>query len=275
MKRGHVRVALVTGATSGFGKEIASSLCKEGFKVYGTGRSTAQSVREDGVRMLTMDVTDPESVRTAVKTVIYESGQIDLLVNNAGMGIAGAVELASEDEMRLQIETNFFGMCRVCSSVLPYMRERHTGHIVNISSIAGIFAVPYQGFYSASKSAIEAYSEALELETRKFGIRVSIIEPGDFRTGFTASRRVSAATAENSDYGPEFKHVLTGIEKDEQGGADPAMLAKAVCRLVKSRNPRFRVLTGGFVQTSFARISPLLPHSLKRYLLTLFYGMHR
>lgn len=267
------KVILLTGATSGFGKTASSMLAASGHKVFGTGRTVCEGLREDGVWMLRMDVTDVESVRRAVDAVLRMAGRIDVLINNAGAGIGGALELASMDEKRWQMETNFMGMTNVCSAVLPYMRQSRSGRIINISSIAGVVAVPYQGFYSASKFAIEGYSQALAVEVRRFGIDVCVVEPGDFRTGFTSSRRVSEATMSHPDYADSFKRTLTGVEKDETHGSSPEKLGRVICRLVSRRRTRFRTLTGSLLQTLFARVSRILPGRMTQKLLAWFYSV--
>ena len=164
-------------------------------------------------------------------------------------------------------------MTNVCSAVLPYMRQSRSGRIINISSIAGVVAVPYQGFYSASKFAIEGYSQALAVEVRRFGIDVCVVEPGDFKTGFTSSRRVSEATMSHPDYADSFKRTLTGVEKDETHGSSPEKLGRVICRLVSRRRTRFRTLTGSLLQTLFARASRILPGRLTQKLLTWFYSV--
>ena len=247
-------------------------LAANGHKVFGTGRTVQEGQREDGVWMLRMDVTDVESVRRAVDAVMQMAGRIDVLINNAGAGIGGALELASMDEKRWQMET-FMGMTNVCSAVLPYMRQSRSGRIINISSIAGVVAVPYQGFYSASKFAIEGYSQALAVEVRRFGIDVCVVEPGDFKTGFTSSRRVSEATMSHPDYADSFKRTLTGVEKDETHGSSPEKLGRVICRLVEKRRPGFRTLTGSLLQTMFARVSRILPGRLVQKLLAWFYSV--
>ena len=267
------KVILLTGATSGFGKTASSMLAASGHKVFGTGRTVCEGLREDGVWMLRMDVTDVESVRRAVDAVMQMAGRIDVLINNAGAGIGGALELATQEEKHWQMDTNFMGMTNVCSAVLPHMRGRGRGRIINISSIAGVVAVPYQGFYSASKFAIEGYSQALAVEVRRFGIDVCVVEPGDFRTGFTSSRRVSEATLSHPDYAGSFRRTLTGIEKDETHGSSPEKLGRVICRLVEKRRPGFRTLTGSLPQTMFARVSRILPGRLTQKLLAWFYSV--
>ena len=193
--RGPARIVLVTGASSGFGRAIAAHLAARGYLVYGTSRSavmpeeaTAPAERSLVPIMIPMDVCVDASVDAAVTHILRRHGRIDVLVNNAGFGIAGAVEDTSADELRRQFDTNVFGVLRVCRAVLPHMRRQGGGRIINVGSLAGLIALPFQGAYSASKFALEALSESLRMETKPYGISVSVIEPGDFRTSFTASR---------------------------------------------------------------------------------------
>ena len=262
------QVILVTGASSGFGKAIAEELVKRGYTVYGTSRKGCDF--GNGVKMLSMDVRDRSSVQAAVNSVMDECGRIDVLINNAGVGISGALELATYDEIEWQMNTNFMGMVNVCNAVIPGMRVRRQGRIINISSIAGVMAVPFQGFYSASKFAIEGYSEALSMELYPFGVKVCVVEPGDFRTNFTANRAVSEATL-NSEYGSCFKRTMAIIEKEEKGGSKPEKLAKAVCRLVERKNPPFRTKVGPWFQVALAKVCRAVPYSLLAKGLRWFY----
>ena len=263
------QIILITGASSGFGKTTAQTLAEQGHIVYGTSRKTMENLGK--VNMLVADITDTQSVNRMVEQVVREQGRIDVLINNAGMGIGGALELATDEEISRQMDTNFLGMARVCRAVLPYMREKKKGKIINISSIAGIMAVPYQGFYSASKFAIEGYSEALALELYSFGIKVCLVEPGDFNTGFTASRTISSATLHSSDYKMTFEETLKIIEEAENGGCPPLKLATTICKLVDKKNPPFRTLTGPWSQVFFARVQKWLPGSIVRCVLRSFY----
>lgn len=265
------KVILVTGASSGFGKEISRLLASRGHVVYGTSRKAEPSLFGEGVRPLQMDVRDRDSVRCAVERIVADSGRIDVLVNNAGLGIGGSVELATPQEIDLQIGTNFLGMANVTSAVLPYMRRARSGRIVNLSSIAGVIAVPYQGFYSASKFAIEGYSEALAVEVHNFGISVCLVEPGDFCTGFTSKRVISEATMKDPDYSAVFARVLADVEKSENGGSAPKVLARAVVKIVESRRPRFRTVVGPLTQCILARLRPFLPDRLVLWALRKFY----
>ncbi|MCI2082037.1 MAG: SDR family oxidoreductase [Bacteroidales bacterium] len=250
------QIILLTGASSGFGKASAEALAERGHIVYGTSRRELPSGK---VRMLKLDVTDRNSCKAAAKQVIDEQGRIDVLINNAGIGIGGAVELATPEEMEKQMGTNFGGCVNMCNAVLPYMRAARCGKIISFSSIAGVMSIPFQGFYSASKYAIEGYSLALNMEVHPFGIKVCVIEPGDFATNFTSSRINSQATLEDKDYGPYFKRALVEIEKEENNGCKPSMMAKAVCRIVERRNPKFHNKVGEFLQVSMARCSAWMP----------------
>lgn len=263
------QIILITGASSGFGKMSAQMLAKRGHIVYGTSRK--QTDNTGNVMMLAVDVTDPSSIEKAVSHIYSKHERIDVLINNAGMGIGGALELATKEEVAQQMDTNFFGVVNMCNAVLPYMRKARKGKIINLSSIAGIMAVPYQGFYSASKFAIEGYSEALSLELHPFHIKVCLVEPGDFKTGFTANRKNSTATLNSTDYGAQFTNTLSLIEKAENQGSDPTLLAKAICRIVEKRNPAFRTLVGPWDQVLFARLKAYLPDRLIQYTLRSFY----
>ncbi len=189
-----MRVVLVTGASSGIGRACAEFLAGRGYRVYGGSR---RLVAGSVVESISMDVGDDASVHAAVSTILAREGRIDILVNNAGIAIAGAVEDTSVEEARDQFDVNFFGVLRVCRAVLPAMREQGAGYIVNIGSIGGLIAIPFQGFYSASKFALEGLSESLRLEVRQFGVHVVLIEPGDHRTGLTDNRRRTAESGIN------------------------------------------------------------------------------
>ncbi|MCP4005576.1 MAG: SDR family oxidoreductase [bacterium] len=245
------RVILITGASAGFGKAGAEHLAALGHRVYGTSRRAAFPDSADappGPLMLPMDVCDDESVRQAVDFVLKREGRIDVLVNNAGVGLAGAIEDTSVEEAKALFETNFFGVLRVCRAVLPSLREQRSGHIVNISSLGGLVTIPFQGFYSASKYALESMSDALRMELRSFGIRVTLLEPGDFKTGFTDSRVFSAASEEGSAYRESCTRAVAVMERDEQNGADPRQLAELLAKVIANPSPRNRYPIGPFVQ---------------------------
>jgi len=263
------QVILITGASSGLGKAMANYLLKMGHRVYGTSRKPSEN--SVSFNLIEMDITDDESVRFAVSKVIDAEGRIDVLINNAGMGIGGALENFTEYEAHLQMNTSFFGMVSVTRAVLPHMRATGKGKIVNISSIGGLMGLPFQGHYSAAKFAVEGYSEALSMEVRPFGIRVVIVNPGDFKTGFTANRTIAAKDIKGSDYGKYFDNAIKVIVKDEQGGSNPGILARTIGKIVERKNPRYRHIVGRFDQRLIARLKPFLPNCLMAWILKIHY----
>lgn len=265
------QIILITGASSGFGKFTAQMLSEQGHIVYGTSRKPSENM--NNVKMLVVDVTSPLSIRQAVEQIISEQGRIDVLINNAGIGIGGALELATEDEVSKQMNTNFFGVVNMCREVLPVMRKARKGKIINISSIGGVMGIPYQGFYSASKFAVEGYSEALALEVHPFHIKVCLVEPGDFNTGFTDNRNISEQTRLDADYRESFLKSLEIIEKEERNGCHPRKLAAAICKIVARKNPPFRTKAGPLVQVLFAKSKRWLPDSVIQYALRIFYAI--
>lgn len=250
------KVILITGASSGFGKATAELLAQRGHIVYGTSRTTKE---HPSVHFLNMDVRDRESIASGVRQIIEKEGRIDVLVNNAGMGIGGSLELATPEEIDLQMGTNFMGCVNMCQAVLPQMRKQRQGRIINLSSIGGIMGLPYQGYYSASKFAIEGFSEALSAEVKGFGITVSMVEPGDFATGFTASRKNSSLTLENEDYGDSFRRSLDLIEKEENGGLKPEVLARRIAKIVECRHPKLRYVVANLEQWFSVVVKRILP----------------
>lgn len=265
------QIILITGASSGFGKVTAQMLSEQGHIVYGTSRKPSENM--NNVKMLVVDVTSPLSICQAVEQIISEQGRIDVLINNAGIGIGGALELATEDEVSKQMNTNFFGVVNMCREVLPVMRKARKGKIINISSIGGVMGIPYQGFYSASKFAVEGYSEALALEVHPFHIKVCLVEPGDFNTGFTDNRNISEQTRLDADYRESFLKSLKIIEKEERNGCHPRKLAAAICKIVARKNPPFRTKVGPLVQVLFAKSKRWLPDSVMQYALRIFYAI--
>lgn len=239
------KVIIITGASSGFGHSAAEMLAQRDHKVYGISR---RGIESDSIKSISIDVRDRDAIRKAVEMVVHQEGRVDVLINNAGMGIGGALELATPEEIDLQMGTNFLGCVNLCQAVLPYMRKARNGKIINLSSIGGVMGLPYQGFYSASKFAIEGFTEALSAEVRGFGIKVSMVEPGDFATGFTGSRRNSQATLDDPDYGPIFRNSLSIIEKEENGGLKPEVLARRIAKMVEQKNPPLRKVVANLEQ---------------------------
>jgi NAD(P)-dependent dehydrogenase (short-subunit alcohol dehydrogenase family) len=266
------KVILVTGASSGFGYAIAKALAAKGYRVFGTAR-TPRAGASDGFTTLTLDVTQDESVAACIAEVIRVAGRIDAVINNAGVGIAGAIEDTTATEAQAQFQTNFFGTHRVCRAVLPHLREQRAGVIINMSSLAGRISVPFQGFYSATKFAIEAYTEALRMEVRPFGISVSMIEPGDFATSFTANRRMTTASIPTSPYYESVVRAIAIMARDEQANLDLSPVIGAVETILECRRPALRYPRANAVQRTFNALRPFLPNAVAESLIRDSYGL--
>ena len=249
-------VVFITGISSGFGLETARLLSQEGHTVYGTVRRSVEPLPQ--VHYLTIDVRDKKAVVEAVRQVVEKEGRIDVLVNNAGMGIGGPLEFATEEEIRLQMDTNFMGLVHCVDAVLPYMRKQGNGKIIAMSSIGGLMGLPFQGFYSASKFAVEGYCEALRLETKSFGIKVVVLRPGDFSTGFTGNRKKVADEAALQVY-PIYKTAIEKVEHDENGGLKPVVLARKINQIIKKKNPRNGYVVASLEQKLSVFLKKILP----------------
>ncbi len=270
------KVVLITGASAGFGRACAEHLAHLGHRVYGTSRRARfpDSVGPpSSAEMIPMDVCDDESVQRAVDFVHKQEGRIDVVVNNAGVGLAGAVEETSVEEAKALFETNFFGVLRVCRTALPILRAQESGLIVNVSSLAGLVTIPFQGFYSASKYALESMSDAMRMELRPFGVRVALIEPGDFKTGFTESRIFAAEAGEGSVYGESCRRAVAVMEHDEQNGADPGQLANVLAKIIASPAPRNRYPVGGLGQRLSVAARRVVPSAFSDKVLSTIYKL--
>lgn len=258
-----MKVALVTGSSSGFGRACAQLLARQGLRVYGTSRHAPPPGAAGEDRQpasIRMDVRDESSVRSAVEFILEREGRIDVLVNNAGFGIMGSIEETSGPEALAQFETNFFGVHRACRHVLPVMRRQRDGLVINVGSIAGRFSLPFEGFYAASKHALAALTESLRMELAPFGIRVTLVEPGDFRTEFTEHRELAAAAGlTDSPYAVRQRSALEVAREDERQGADPRVLAQLVVGLVERRSVDPRYLVGLRSQTLLTRLRWMIP----------------
>jgi NAD(P)-dependent dehydrogenase (short-subunit alcohol dehydrogenase family) len=254
------KVVLITGASSGIGKACAEQLAKQGFVVFAAARSLSTETEEiaQGLRSVHMDVDDDVSVREGVDHILRLAGRLEVVVNCAGFGIGGPIEDTSIEEARQQFDTNFFGVFRVCKAALPTFRSQASGRIVNVSSIAGRIAVPFQGFYSATKYAIEGLTEALRMEVKPFGVHVSLIEPGDFRTGFTEGRQRVGGEARGA-YADRSGRAMARAAADEMGGSSPDRVARLLVKILKSRNPKLRYTVGPLSQRLSAIAKPFLP----------------
>ena len=249
-------VILITGITSGFGHAMALQLSHDGHKVYGTYRR--ESNRIPDVTYLKADVRNQQSIDETVKTVIDAEGHIDVFINNAGMGIGGPLEFTPLEDAQQQMDVNFMGMVRFLNSIVTIMRAQRHGHIICFSSIGGLMGLPYQGMYSASKFAIEGYCEALRLELHQFNIHVTVINPGDFHTSFTAQRKKVAPETVADAY-PGFARSMQSIENDERSGLKPDRLARRISRIVRKRHPRNRYIIATPLQKASVLLKTILP----------------
>lgn len=269
MNRPYGNVVLITGASSGIGKSIAQYLALQGYRIYGTSRKP-QADDDGPVHMLQMDVCNEESVKAAIEKVIHLEGEIGVVINNAGMGIAGSVEDTSPEEAFLQFDTNFFGVHRVIRQVLPHMRKAGRGLIVNISSVGALFPIPYQSMYVAAKAAVEGMSGSLRNELKPFGIKVALIEPGDTKTGFTGSRVFTAAGKDGSAYSEYSKRSVAVMKRDETNGPDPIVVAKVAEKIIKRKNPPVCVVVG-MQYKLLVFLKRLIPKALESFIVHQMY----
>ena len=260
------KVILITGVSSGFGKQISRLLVRAGHIVYRTVRYEPGTGTTE--HLLQMDLTNIISIRNTVKTVIRKEGRIDVLINNAGMHTGGPVEITPTRNIRLQMETNFMGMVNLTRKVLPVMRKQGGGTIINFSSIGGLMGLPFQAFYSASKFAIEGFSEALRMEVKRFNINVIVINPGDFHTNNTLNRRKFLPRSDEDDpYQDQFLRTLQVVENDENNGWLPVFLAKKIVKIIKTRNPKQRYIIAPVDQKLAVILKNVLPGKLFRKIL--------
>lgn len=250
-------VILITGISSGFGLEMARRLSSDGHTVYGTVRRDVQML--DGVHYLRADVGKESDAVASIGAVIAAEGHIDTLICNAGMGIGGPAEYSTEEEIRLQMDTNFMGQVRFIKAALPYMRDAGKGRIICFSSLGGRMGLPLQSYYSASKFAIEGFAEGLRMEVKGFGVDVVVIEPGDFATGFTDARRKSAVTPEALAAYPSLLKTTARLEGEERSGFGPEVLAARISRIVVARRPRCRYIISNLEQRLSVFLKAIMP----------------
>ena len=246
MAVGTGRVALVTGASSGIGEAAAHELVRAGFTVYGTSRKAAAGEKRGEVVFLPLDVTDDDSVAAAVGEVLDRSGRIDVLVNNAGLGIAGAAEESSIEQARKLFDTNLFGSIRMTRAVLPHMREQGSGRVINISSVLGLIPAPFGALYAATKHAVEGYSESLDHEVREFGVRVLLVEPAYTRTAFDAN---TIPADEPLPLYARQRDVLDALMATAiKGGDEPSVVGETVVAAATDTRPKLRYPAGSLAR---------------------------
>lgn len=266
-----VRVALVTGASTGIGRAAAELLHARGWKVYGVSRGIEQAVPKPAFVTANVDVTKEADVSALFARIAQDEQRLDAVVNCAGYALAGSVEETSLEAARAQLETNFLGAANVCRLALPVMRAQKRGHVVNVASIAGLIPMAFQAHYCASKAALTAFTRALRLEVFREGVQVSLIEPGDFATNITSARRFSHPP-ESSQY-PAFARTLKVIEKDEKGAAPPDTVAELIARVLDDPSPRPSYLVGPFIQRLAVTLRAFVPARFFDWVLTKLYDL--
>ena len=260
------KVCVITGGTSGIGKCTAQAMLEKGYTVYELSRR-AQGI--EGLHHIVADVTDEQTLAAAINEILQREDHIDVVINNAGFGISGAVEFTKTEDAQNQLDVNFFGMVRMNRQVLPIMRKQGYGRIVNLSSVAGAIAIPFQTYYSASKAAINSYTMALANEVKPFGIQVCCVQPGDIRTGFTAAREKNQLG--DDIYGGRIARSVAGMERDEQTGMAPEK-AGAFIAHVATRKGSKPVNTIGLQYQFFCFLAKVLPAKALNYLVGLIYA---
>lgn len=242
------KVVLITGASSGIGKQTALLLVRQGLVVYGAARrlDKMQALKESGVRVLQMDVTDDTSMKKGVQEILDVEKRIDVLVNNAGYGSYGALEDVPIAEAKHQFDVNIFGLARMTQLVLPHMRSQKSGRIINVSSIGGKIGEPHGVWYHATKFAVEGLSDSLRMELKQFGIDVVIIEPGAINTEWSRIARENLVKASgNSVYRSLASKHAKMLEGADKVGSEPAVIAKVIAKAIDAKNPRTRYAAGG------------------------------
>lgn len=264
-------VILITGVSSGFGRATAIRLAQDGHKVYGTVRRSVAPIED--VTYLTADVLDETAISNAFQALIAKEGRIDVFINNAGMGIGGPLEFCSVGDIHRSIDVNYMGMVRWLSHIVPAMRSQGYGKIICISSIAGVMGLPYQGAYSASKFAMTGYCEALRLELHKSGVKVILIEPGDFSTAFVTNRTSVGYDDKVAQAYPSYKNSMKYIEQQELNGLNPSYLAEVLSKIVVKKNPANSYIVASWIQYLSVFAKRLLPEKVFTWLLLRYYNL--
>ncbi len=254
------KVILITGASSGIGKAIGEFLHEKGFKIYGTSRNP-ENYPSTLFPLLALDVRNSASIKTAISEIISISGRVDVVVNNAGVGITGSIEEIPIEEIKNHFETNFYGPIEVIKAVLPQMRLQNSGLIINITSIAGYMGLPYRGIYSASKSALEIITESLRMEVKQFGINITNVAPGDFATNI-ASGRYHAPILKNSPYETPYSATLKTMDLHVDKGGNPNEMAIAIMKIINTKKPKIHYKVGAFMQKFSIVLKRILPDKM-------------
>jgi NAD(P)-dependent dehydrogenase (short-subunit alcohol dehydrogenase family) len=265
------KVVLITGGSSGIGKSIGEFLHHKGFVVYGTSRNP-EKVLNAIFPLIALDVRDVDSIDKAVAKVIAISGRLDVVINNAGVGITGPLEEIPTAEIKNNFETNLFGPIEVMKAVLPQMRAQQSGLIINITSIAGYMGLPYRSVYSASKGALELITEALRMEVKPFGIQITNVAPGDFATNIAAGR-FHAPLLKGSAYEKNYGETLKTMDQHVNSGSNPNEMAEAVYKIIQTKEPKIHYKIGVFMQKFSIVLKRILPDKVYEKMLMNHYKL--
>jgi NAD(P)-dependent dehydrogenase (short-subunit alcohol dehydrogenase family) len=265
------KVVFITGASSGIGKSIGEFLHAKGFIVYGTSRKP-ERISDSLFPLLAVDVRNKESIQKAIAEVIQKSGRIDVVINNAGVGITGPIEEIPTEEIKNNFETNLFGPIEVMKAVLPAMRSQKSGLIINITSIAGYMGLPYRGIYSASKGALELITEALRMEVKSFGVHITNVAPGDFATNIAAGR-FHAPLIKGSAYEIPYGTTLQMMNEHVDSGKNPNEMAEAIYKIIQTSNPKGHYKIGAFMQKFSIVLKRILPDKVYEKMLMNHYKL--
>ncbi|HEU4496307.1 MAG TPA: SDR family oxidoreductase [Flavobacterium sp.] len=265
------KVVLITGASSGIGKSIGELLHDKGFAVYGTSRNP-ERIAASKFPLVALDVRNQESIKNAVAEVTRLAGRIDIVINNAGVGITGPLEEIPADEIKNNFETNFFGPIEVMKAVMPQMRAQKSGLIVNITSIAGYMGLPYRSIYSASKGALALVTEALRMEVKDFGIQITDVAPGDFATNIAAGR-YHAPLVKGSAYEKPYGAILKMIDEHVDSGSSPSEMGVAILKIIENPRPKVHYKVGAFMQKFSIALKRILPDKVYEKMLASHYKL--
>tara|TARA_R110002050_G_scaffold16019_2_gene48952 strand:+ start:46563 stop:47372 length:810 start_codon:yes stop_codon:yes gene_type:complete len=265
-------VVLITGGSSGIGKSIGVYLKSKGFKVYGTTRNRLKYPDFNEFDLLEVDVRNSETINAAISKLIALEGRIDVLVNNAGVGITGPIEETPQDEIAKAFDTNLYGPIRMIKAVLPQMRIQKNGLVINITSIAGFMGLPYRGIYSATKGALELVTESIRMEVKNFGVSITNVAPGDFATNI-ASGRYHAPLLNDSPYEEPYSRTLEAINNDVNSGGDPIDVAYLILKIIQTKKPKIHYKVGSFMQKFSLFLKKVLPDKVYEKLLLNHYKL--
>jgi NAD(P)-dependent dehydrogenase (short-subunit alcohol dehydrogenase family) len=265
------KVVLITGGSSGIGKTTGVFLYSKGMKVYGTTRNLKNYPDFEAFTLLELDVKKPETITGAINHILSREGRLDVLINNAGVGITGPIEETPIEEINKTFDTNLNGPIRMMQAVLPQMRKQGSGLIINVTSIAGYMGLPFRGVYSATKASLEVVTETLRMETRAFGIKITNLAPGDFATNI-ASGRYHAPVVKDSPY-QAYGKTLASINEDVEAAQDPILVAEKVYAIIRAKNPKGHYLVGTLMQKLSVFLKRILPDKVFEKLLLNHYKL--